>query len=263
MGHEEAGQLTEAVRRHPYSLVLFDEIEKASRPVQMLLLQALEEGSLTDSQGRKVDFRNTIIVLTSNLGAEVLYEPNAVDATTGQITDSARSGVLRGIANALPPELINRLDDQLIFNRLSRASLRGIVNIRLEEIQNRLTSRRITLEVDDAAREWLAHKGYDPAYGARPLNRTIQKHLLSPLSKLLIKGEVPPGCVVPVHVAGSELVIGAPVLPHGSDAAQSSGSSIDPDEMDAKQGAYEKTYANDEPEIVDGEPIAPRRKPSD
>ncbi|PWN43931.1 P-loop containing nucleoside triphosphate hydrolase protein [Ceraceosorus guamensis] len=258
VGHEEAGQLTEAVRRHPYSLVLFDEIEKASRPVQMLLLQALEEGSLTDSQGRKVDFRNTIIVLTSNLGAEVLYEPNSVDAATGQITETARSGVLRAIANALPPELINRLDDQLIFNRLSRSSLRGIVDVRLEEIQKRLSPKRITLEVDEAAKEWLAQKGYDPAYGARPLNRTIQRYLLSPLSKTLIKGDIPPGCIVPIGVSGSELFIGAAILASGPEAA----SAQSPIDLQEGQTATDDKSSRTSPEIVDGEPVAPRRRPS-
>jgi ATP-dependent Clp protease ATP-binding subunit ClpB len=178
VGHEDAGQLTEAVRRRPYSIVLFDEIEKASRPVQMLLLQILEEGALTDSQGRRVDFRNTIVVLTSNLGAGGLYEPGAVDES-GKVTGAGRAGVMSAIQDAMPPELLNRLDDILIFNRLQRDSIRGIVDIRLRELGQRLAPRRIVLDVDQKAKDWLAEAGFDPAYGARPLARAIQRNLLN------------------------------------------------------------------------------------
>lgn len=178
VGHEDAGQLTEAVRRRPYSIVLFDEIEKASRPVQMLLLQILEEGALTDSQGRRVDFRNTIVVLTSNLGAGGLYEPGAIDEA-GKVTATGRADVMSAIQDAMPPELLNRLDDILIFNRLQRASIRGIVDIRLKELAQRLAPRRIVLDVDQAAKDWLAEAGFDAAYGARPLARAIQRNLLN------------------------------------------------------------------------------------
>lgn len=153
-------------------------IEKASRPVQMLLLQILEEGKLQDSHGREVNFKNTIIVLTSNLGSEVLYEPGAVDAD-GKVTPAARARVMQVIQASMAPELLNRLDEQLIFNRLSKESLRRIVDIRLKEVEARLAGRRITLDVDDDAKAWLAKQGYQPAYGARPLNRVIQRHLLS------------------------------------------------------------------------------------
>ncbi|PWN99631.1 P-loop containing nucleoside triphosphate hydrolase protein [Tilletiopsis washingtonensis] len=206
VGHEDAGQLTEAVRRRPYSIVLFDEIEKASRPVQMLLLQILEEGALTDSQGRRVDFRNTIVVLTSNLGAGGLYEPGAVDES-GKVTGAGRAGVMSAIQDAMPPELLNRLDDILIFNRLQRDSIRGIVDIRLRELGQRLAPRRIVLDVDQKAKDWLAEAGFDPAYGARPLARAIQRNLLNPLSRALIKGTVRDGDKVLVTVKDDQLHI--------------------------------------------------------
>ena len=198
VGYEQAGQLTEQVRRKPYSIVLFDEIEKANRTVQMMLLQILEEGKLQDSQGRIVDFRNTIIVLTSNLGAEAMYEDGAVDEETGQLTDKAREGVQRAIQAHLAPELINRIDDILFFNRLSPASLGGIVDIRLKEAGTRLASQRMSLDVSPDARSWLATNGYEPQYGARPLNRLITKTLLNPLAKAIIRGTIRAGDVVKV-----------------------------------------------------------------
>lgn len=206
VGHEEAGQLTEQVRRRPYSIVLFDEIEKAARSVQMMLLQILEEGKLADSQGRQVDFRNTIIVLTSNLGAEALYEPGAVDEA-GQMTKRAKDGVIRAIQEALAPELINRIDEQLIFNRLSPSTLRDIVDIRLKEVAQRLAPQRIRIDVTDEAKVWLAEHGYEPKYGARPLNRLITRKLLNPLARAIIKGTVRSGDVVPIEKVDDAIVI--------------------------------------------------------
>lgn len=201
VGHEDAGQLTEQIRRKPYSIVLFDEIEKANRTVQQLLLQILEEGKLQDSQGRVVDFRNAIIVMTSNLGADALYMDGAVDESTGLLTDRARRGVIEAIQAALPPELINRIDEQLIFNRLSPTALRDIVDIRLREAGGRLAAQRISLDVSNEAKDWLAEHGYDARYGARPLNRLITKSLLNPLARSIIRGTVRSGDKVPVELA--------------------------------------------------------------
>lgn len=208
IGHEDGGQLTEKVRRHPYSVVLFDEIEKANRSIHTLLLQVLDEGRLQDSQGRIVDFRQSIIILTSNVGADVLYVPGATDET-GHVTDDSRTKVMKEVQHAFPPELLNRLDEQIIFNNLAPESLHGIVQIRLREIDERLREKRITLRVDDAAQAWLAKKGYDPAYGARPLGRLIQKRLLNPLASNMIKGKVQDGDTVEVHVGdtGDELAL--------------------------------------------------------
>lgn len=201
VGHEDAGQLTEQVRRKPYSIVLFDEIEKSHPQVRNILLQILEEGKLTDSQGRIVDFRNAIIVMTSNLGAEALYANGAVDERTGNLTQKAKMEVLQAIQAALPPELINRIDEQLIFNRLSASAIRDIVDIRLAEAGKRLAPQRITLDVKEEAKNWLAKNGFDPRYGARPLNRLITRSLLNPLARSIIGGTVRSGDKVPVILA--------------------------------------------------------------
>ncbi|CAO1628905.1 unnamed protein product [Parajaminaea phylloscopi] len=197
VGFEEGGQLTEQVRRKRHAVILFDELEKASRQVQMALLQILEEGRLTDAQGRNVSFRNCIVLATSNLGAEVLYAPDSTDAD-GQLKATTRSAVLQAVQGHLAPELINRFDDQLVFNKLRREDLRGIVDLRLREIEERLSLQRVRIQVDDAARTWLAEQGYDPAYGARPLARVLRRDLLNPLAKGLISGTIRSGDVVPV-----------------------------------------------------------------
>ncbi|CAN3479820.1 heat shock protein 78, mitochondrial [Diutina catenulata] len=189
VGYDESGELTEAVRRKPYSVVLFDEFEKAHKDISKLLLQVLDEGSLTDSHGRKVDFRNTIIVMTSNIGQEVLLADK--EATEdGKIKQEVKDHVTEVLRHTYPPEFLNRLDDVLIFNRLSKTSLRSILDIRLREIQDRLTDRRITLDVSDDAKSKLCDLGYDPVYGARPLNRTIQKVILNPMAMMMIKGQI-------------------------------------------------------------------------
>lgn len=208
VGFDDGGQLTEQVRRHPYSVVLFDEIEKANRSIHTLLLQILDEGRLQDSQGRLVDFRQTIIILTSNVGADVVYEPDATDAS-GHITEAAQAAVVQRLQHVFPPELLNRLDEQIIFNRLAPETLRRIVAIRMGELDKRLAEKRIRLDVDDAASAWLAAKGYDPAYGARPLNRLIQKRLLNPLASELIQGRVQEGDTVRVRVQGDGLHVEA------------------------------------------------------
>lgn len=199
VGHEDGGQLTEQVRRQPYSVVLFDEIEKANRSIHTLLLQILDEGRLQDSQGRLIDFRQAIIILTSNVGADVLYTPGSTDAT-GHATPEARHKVMQDVQRAFPPELLNRLDEQVLFNNLAPSTLTGIVAIRLKEVAERLKDKRIKLEVDEGARAWLAEHGYDAAYGARPLNRLIQKKLLNPLAADMIQGNVRDGDTVVVRV---------------------------------------------------------------
>ncbi|KAJ2808180.1 chaperone ATPase hsp78 [Coemansia helicoidea] len=213
VGSEKGGELTEAVLRKPYSVVLFDEIEKAHRDVANLLLQVLDEGHLTDSHGRKVDFRQTIIVCTSNLGSDLLAaEPVSGETSGGGGVSSAIQVQIRNmVAQHFSPEFVNRIDDLIVFNRLSRRAIREIVDVRLREVQGHLDDRRIALDVSDAAKDWLAERGYDPVYGARPLNRLIHKRLLNPLARDLIDGSVRDGETVKVHAEGSnatrELVV--------------------------------------------------------
>ena len=191
VGYEEGGTLTEAVRRHPYSLVLFDEFEKAHREVSNLLLQVLDEGHLTDSHGRKVDFRNTLIVMTSNLGSDILTQlPEEVPSS------SAREAVMNIVRNRMSPEFLNRIDEILMFNRLTRGNMDFIVDIQLGEVEKMLKEQEIMLELDSSARSWLADKGFDPAYGARPLKRLIQKYVLNPLATGILDGSIKPGQVV-------------------------------------------------------------------
>ncbi|KAI5309464.1 chaperone ATPase hsp78 [Ascosphaera atra] len=188
VGYEDAGQLTEAVRRKPYAVLLFDEFEKAHRDISALLLQVLDEGFLTDAQGHKIDFRNTLIVLTSNLGADILVSQDP--ATGNEITPDTRNAVMNVVQSSYPPEFLNRIDEFIVFRRLSQEALRDITEIRLKELQGRLDDRRITLKVDDDLKEWLSEKGYDPRYGARPLNRLISKEIGNNLADKLIRGEV-------------------------------------------------------------------------
>src|SRR5438876_4320842 len=188
VGYEEGGSLTEAVRRRPYQVILFDEVEKAHPDVFNVLLQVLDDGRLTDGQGRTVDFRNTLIVLTSNLGSEALASlPEAADVSV------ARSAVMDAVRAAFRPEFLNRLDEILLFRRLSRDDMKGIVAIQLEGLRKLLADRKITLEVDAAASAWLANAGYDPVYGARPLKRVIQRELQNPLAQQILEGHIPAG----------------------------------------------------------------------
>lgn len=206
VGYDDSGELTEAVRRKPYAVVLFDEFEKAHPDVSKLLLQVLDEGSLTDGQGRKVDFRNTIIVLTSNIGQSILVSDKNADET-GSVSKETKDKVIEELKLNYPPEFINRLDDIIVFNRLSKSSLDKIVDIRLREVQERLDTRRIKLEVDEQARHWLVERGYDPLYGARPLNRLIQKALLKPLSVHLLRGQIRGNETVKVTIKDDELYV--------------------------------------------------------
>ncbi|KAG0169696.1 chaperone ATPase hsp78 [Apophysomyces sp. BC1015] len=196
VGHEEGGELTEAVRRKPYAVILLDEMEKAHRDVSNILLQVLDDGVLTDSKGRKIDFKNTLIIMTSNLGADSLVS----DVGTNGISLRARDSVMNAVRHAFAPEFVNRIDEMVVFNRLSKSALRNIVDVRLKEVEDRVKDRRIQIDVDLSARDWLGERGYDPAYGARPLNRLIQKKLLNPLARLLIDGGVRTGETVKVGV---------------------------------------------------------------
>jgi len=194
VGYEEGGQLTEAVRRRPYSVVLLDEVEKAHPETFDILLQVLDDGRLTDGQGRTVDFRNVLLVMTSNLGSQFLVDP-----TTDQ--DTKREQVMATVRTAFKPEFLNRLDEVVIFDPLSREELATIVGLQVAHLAERLSERRITLEVTDAASEWLAERGYDPAYGARPLRRLVQTEIGDRLARGLLSGEVTDGSTVTVDVA--------------------------------------------------------------
>ncbi|OQO12378.1 Heat shock protein 78, mitochondrial [Cryoendolithus antarcticus] len=201
VGYEDSGQLTEAVRRKPYAILLFDEFEKAHRDISTLLLQVLDEGYLTDAQGHKVDFRNTIIVLTSNLGASALV---ADESTGSEISSDVKQEVMNFVESAYPPEFLNRIDEFIIFKRLGKDALRDIVDIRLRELQARLDERRIELNVSDEVKAWLCDKGYDPRYGARPLNRLIAREVANGLADKIIRGSVKGGDVAEVVVGKDE-----------------------------------------------------------
>lgn len=200
VGYDEGGTLTEAVRRRPYSVILFDEFEKAHREVSNLLLQVLDEGRLTDSQGRVVDFKNTIIIMTSNLGADIL-----ASLPEGQPSVVARDDVLYSVRGHFAPEFINRIDEIVLFNRLDRNQMRPIVKIQLELVREMLSDKRITFDVSDEAEHYLANEGYNPAYGARPLKRTIQNKFLNPLSVLILEGNVNPGDHIKVSLNAGKL----------------------------------------------------------
>jgi ATP-dependent Clp protease ATP-binding subunit ClpB len=203
VGYEEGGALTEAVRRRPYQVVLFDEIEKAHPDVFNVLLQVLDDGRLTDGQGRTVDFRNTLIIMTSNLGAEYL-----VNQPEGQDTDAVREEVMGVVRSHFRPEFLNRVDEIILFHRLKRSEMGAIVDIQMRRLQKLLEDRKIVLQIDEEARNWLADKGYDPAYGARPLKRVIQKHVQDPMAELILAGEIRDGETVPVHAGPMGLMIG-------------------------------------------------------
>jgi ATP-dependent Clp protease ATP-binding subunit ClpB len=203
VGYDEGGALTAAVRRRPYQVILFDEVEKAHPDVFNVLLQVLDDGRLTDGQGRTVDFRNTLIVLTSNLGSEALAGlPDGADI------EQARPAVMNAVRAAFRPEFLNRLDEILLFRRLSREDMKGIVEIQLRRLRQLLTERKITLEIDNAAEAWLADKGYDPVYGARPLKRVIQRELQNPLATQILEGRIPDGSAVHVTASPLGLLIG-------------------------------------------------------
>jgi ATP-dependent Clp protease ATP-binding subunit ClpB len=196
VGYDEGGALTEAVRRRPYQVVLFDEIEKAHPDVFNVLLQVLDDGRLTDGQGRTVDFRNTLIVMTSNLGAEFL-----VNQPEGQDTDAVKDQVMSVVRSAFRPEFLNRVDEIILFHRLQKADMGRIVDIQFVRLAKLLEERKITLTLEPSAREWLAEKGWDPAYGARPLKRVIQKAVQDPLAEMILSGRIKDGEAVKITVA--------------------------------------------------------------
>ena len=214
VGYDEGGALTEAVRRRPYRVILFDEIEKAHPDVFNLLLQVLDDGRLTDGHGRTVDFRNTLIVLTSNLGAEALAAlPEGAEA------DDARGEVMARVRAAFRPEFLNRLDETVLFRRLDRAHMRGVVDIQLRRLAALLEAREVGLEVEPQARDWLAKTGYDPAWGARPLKRVIQRELQNSLAERLLDGSVADGDTVSVRIVDGRPAL-EPIRPQGERAAQ-------------------------------------------
>ncbi len=203
VGYDEGGVLTEAVRRRPYQVVLFDEVEKAHPDVFNVLLQVLDDGMLTDGQGRTVDFKQTLIVLTSNLGAYALSQlPDGADPA------QARRDVMEAVRGHFRPEFLNRLDDQIIFDRLGRADMAAIVDIQLKRLEARLAGRKIVLEMDGAAKIWLADEGYDPVFGARPLKRVFQRHLQDPLASMILSGDVMDGATVMISAGSDGLIIG-------------------------------------------------------
>ncbi len=208
VGYDEGGVLTEAVRRRPYQVVLFDEVEKAHPDVFNVLLQVLDDGVLTDGQGRRVDFKQTLIILTSNLGARALsLLPDGADPA------GARAEVMEAVRAHFKPEFLNRLDEQIIFDRLTRANMGGIVEVQLKRLEARLAGRKITLDVDSAAKGWLADEGYDPVYGARPLKRVIQRSLQDELANLILRGDVMDGATVVISAGADGLIVGDQIIP--------------------------------------------------
>ena len=188
VGYDEGGALTEAVRRRPYQVILFDEIEKAHPDVFNVLLQVLDDGRLTDGQGRTVDFRNTLIVMTSNLGADFL-----VNQPEGEDTDKVRDQVMTVVRSAFRPEFLNRVDEIILFHRLQKNEIGRIVDIQMGRLRKLLADRKIEVTLDAKARDWLADKGWDPAYGARPLKRVIQRYVQDPLAEMILAGSIKDG----------------------------------------------------------------------
>ena len=208
IGFEEGGQLTEAVRRRPYRVVLLDEIEKAHPDVFNILLQILEDGRLTDGHGRAVDFRNAVVILTSNLGTEEWHRSTGVGflkTEDKQDFQRFKTTVESTLKRAFRPELLNRLDEVIVFHPLTQEQLRSIVGLMVQEVQKRLAERQVSIELTPGAAEWLVQKGFDPVYGARPLRRAIQRELENPLSTRILAGEFTEGDTVSIHVEGDKL----------------------------------------------------------
>jgi ATP-dependent Clp protease ATP-binding subunit ClpB len=203
VGYDEGGSLTEAIRRRPYQVVLFDEVEKAHPDVFNVLLQVLDDGRLTDGQGRTVDFRNTLIIMTSNLGSEFL-----AGQSDGDDVEMVRPLVMDAVRRHFRPEFLNRIDEIILFRRLGREQMDTIVQIQLARVEKLLADRRMALNLDAAAIHWLAERGYDPVYGARPLKRVIQKDLVDPIARKLLAGDLADGSLIEVTVGGDGLVIG-------------------------------------------------------
>jgi ATP-dependent Clp protease ATP-binding subunit ClpC len=209
VGYEEGGQLTEAVRRRPYRVILFDEIEKAHPEVWNALLQILDDGRLTDGHGRTVDFRNTVIIMTGNVGTEHFRKAGSLGFRVGEAgaerTEIPQEAIERELKRTFRPEFLNRIDEVIIFHPLSKEHVRRIVDLQMREIQERLAEHGVSVCLSEAAREWLAEKGFDPQFGARPLRRTLQRYVESPLSVRLLRGELKRGDIVRVELEGDEL----------------------------------------------------------
>jgi ATP-dependent Clp protease ATP-binding subunit ClpB len=206
IGYEEGGQLTEAVRRKPYSVVLFDEIEKAHPDVFNILLQVLDDGRLTDGHGRTVNFRNTVIIMTSNIGSQFILEMRGADEASYQ---RMREQVLDALRRQFRPEFLNRVDEVVVFRALTEAELGQIVEIQLEGLRRRLDERRVSLVITDAAKDYLARAGYDPIFGARPLKRVIQREVETPVARLIIAGKLADGGTVRADVVDRALTVQA------------------------------------------------------
>jgi ATP-dependent Clp protease ATP-binding subunit ClpA len=212
VGYDEGGQLTEIVRRKPYSVLLLDEIEKAHPEVFNLLLQVLDDGRLTDGQGRTVDFRNTVIIMTSNVGTSELSETRVGFLGGGVDETDQTSKVLSALKKVFRPEFLNRVDEVIAFRSLTKEQIRSIVEIQIRKVVERLSEQRVTLHLTEAAKDYLAERGYDPVYGARPLKRAIQTYVLNPLSSKLLEGTFSPGESVEVdHPEGAEGLSFTPV----------------------------------------------------
>jgi ATP-dependent Clp protease ATP-binding subunit ClpB len=205
VGYEEGGQLSEAVRRRPYSVVLFDEIEKAHHDVFNVLLQVLDDGRLTDGQGRTVDFKNTIVIMTSNIGSPIIQQFFSAGKMTVKEHAEMEESVRAELKTHFRPEFLNRIDDIIIFHSLDEKQLTRIVDVQLQRLEKRLAQQKLVLEVDDAAKKLLAKEGYDPQFGARPLKRAIQEHLLDPLAMKLLDGEFKPGDQIKATANGEGL----------------------------------------------------------
>jgi ATP-dependent Clp protease ATP-binding subunit ClpB len=208
VGHDEGGQLTEAVRRRPYSVVLLDEIEKAHPEVFNVLLQLLDEGRLTDSKGRTVNFKNTIVIMTSNLGSHQILEKmqDLSDENRENLLSELRMKLFEMLKQAIRPEFLNRIDDIIFFKPLTREEIQKIVQLQLRNVSKLLGGKNITLEMTEEAKEWLAKIGYDPSFGARPLKRTIQKYIVNPLSEKILAGTIGDGDAVAVQLDSRGLI---------------------------------------------------------
>jgi ATP-dependent Clp protease ATP-binding subunit ClpB len=203
VGYEEAGQLTEAVRRRPYAVVLFDEVEKAHPEVLNVMLQLLDDGRLTDGKGRTIDFKNTVVIMTSNLGSHFIAE--AAVSGTAELSEGVRRQVTEALRQHFRPEFLNRVDEIIFFHALDRAHMKQIIDIQLRALMKRLEDRKIRVELTDRAKEFLVQEGYDPTYGARPLKRTIQRRVLDPLAMRVLEGEFHEGDRVVVDTAADGL----------------------------------------------------------
>ncbi|MDD3376822.1 MAG: AAA family ATPase, partial [Candidatus Riflebacteria bacterium] len=204
IGYDEGGQLTEAVRRKPYSVVLFDEIEKAHQDVFNVLLQLLDDGRLTDSQGRMVDFKNVVVIMTSNLGAQAIIDDIG---ESGDISEKTRCKVMESVKYFFKPEFLNRIDDIILFSTLHPTQLDKIIDLQIKDIEARLSERGVKININDEARKWLLENGYNPIYGARPLKRLIQKELETLLARAIILGKVADNSAVVIGVEDNKIIV--------------------------------------------------------